>query len=59
MLLSMSIKLLLYKTSEMRAKYSSFMGGITWTVITDSWILAKRDTNGDYLHTPSRKLLSN
>lgn len=51
MLLSMSIKLLLYETSEMRAKYSSFMGGIEWTVITDGWILAKGDTKGDNLHT--------
>jgi hypothetical protein len=59
MLLSMSIKLLLYEASEMRAKYSSFMGGIEWTVITDGWILAKGDTKGDYLHMPWRKFISN
>lgn len=54
-MLSMSIKLLLHKTGEMRAKYSSFMGGIVWTVITDNWLLAEGDANGDYLHAPSEK----
>ena len=58
MLLSIPIELLLNKASEVRAKYTSFMSWVVRTVIAYGWVLAKGDTNRNYLHKKLKIILS-